>query len=170
MHSSIAVTNELYKIHKRKRIGLFPLRRILKYIHICDVMCYSLYRRKLVEDLTMYSQFGPMYEILMREMEGFGNRDLICELTLPRYNIEGEFIGRFIPSIKEKLFLELIEMVYDVFSQQSDQELMDFVLLSTMPVSLARKDNAMYVKMKHIKQTCVFLEKENEKNKISLIK
>jgi len=170
MHSSIAVANELYKIHRRKRIGLFPLRRILKYIHICDVMCYAFYKRKLVEELTMYCQFGPMYEGLMREMEGFGNRDLSCELTLPRYNIEGEFIGRFIPSIKEKLFLELIEMVYDVFSQQTDQELMDFVLLASMPVGLAKKEEAMYVKMKHIKEACILLEKENEKNKISLMK
>ena len=53
MHSSIAVANELYKIHRRKRIGLLPLRRILKYIHICDVMCYAFYERKLVEELTM---------------------------------------------------------------------------------------------------------------------
>lgn len=170
MHSSIAVANELYKIHRRKRIGLLPLRRILKYIHICDVMCYAFYERKLVEELTMYCQFGPMYEGLMREMEGFGNRDLSCELILPRYNIDGEFIGRFIPSIKEKLFLELIEMVYDVFSQQTDQELMDFVLLSSMPVGLAKKEKAMYVKMKHIKEACVLLKKENDKNKISLMK
>lgn len=172
MHSAIAVTNELYKIHQRKRIGLFPMRRILKYIHICDIMSYSMYRRKLVEDLTMYCQFGPLYESLMREMEGFGNRDLRCELTLPRYNIEGEFIGRFIPSIKEKLFLELIEMVYDMFSQYSDSELMDFVLLPIMPVALATKDNAMYVKMKYIKQASAALEKgeTEEKQKVSLIK
>lgn len=170
MHSSIAVANELYKIHRRKRIGLLPLRRILKYIHICDVMCYAFYERKLVEELTMYCQFGPMYEGLMREMEGFGNRDLSCELTLPRYNIDGEFVGRLIPSIKEKLFLELIENVYDIFSQKTDKELMDFVLLASMPVGLAKKEKAMYVTMKHIKKSSSLLKEETEKNKILLVK
>ena len=111
-----------------------------------------------------------MYEGLMREMEGFGNRDLSCEQTLPRYNIDGEFVGRFIPSIKEKLFLELIENVYDIFSQKTDKELMDFVLLASMPVGLAKKEKAMYVTMKHIKKSSSLLKEETEKNKILLVK
>lgn len=168
MHSAVAVANELFKNHKRKRIGIIPLRRLMKYIHICDIMAYSMYKRRLVEDLTMYCRFGPLYESLMREMEELGNRDMPCELTLPRYNIEGEYIGRYIPSIKEKLFLELIEMVYDVFSQQTDQELMDFVLLPNLPVALAEKDNAIYVKRKYIEQSIKLIEDANQNKEVTL--
>lgn len=168
MHSAVAVANELFKNHERKRIGIVPLRRLMKYIHICDIMAYSMYKRRLVEDLTMYCKFGPLYESLMREMEDLGNRDMPCLLTLPRYNTEGEYIGRYIPDIKEKIFTKLISMVYDVFSQYSDNELMDFVLLPALPVALAKKDDAIYVKRKYIEQSVKLMEDVDKDKEFTL--
>lgn len=147
-HSAIAVGNTFIEIHQKKRIGVLNSKRLIKYIHIADITCAALLNRRLVEDLTLSTKYGPFYESIMRELEGLGNREIPCGMTSIMYNSDGEFKGRFIPRIKENVLIELIQAVYENFCQHTDKEILDFVLTSKMPWSLAKENDSLYIRQK----------------------
>lgn len=161
-HSAVAVANILIRYHRKKRIGVLNSRRILKYVHIADVACAETLKRRLVEDLTMSTQFGPFYESIMREIEALGNMEIPCEITLKRYDVDGGFEGYFMPLIEETALIQLIHGVYDKFAQLSDKEMLDVVLMSKMPWALAQAEESMYIKRKHIEKAASELFKEKE--------
>lgn len=159
-YSAVAVANMLIKYHRKKRIGVLNSRRILKYVHIADVACAETLKRRLVEDLTMSTRFGPFYESIMREVEVLGNVEVPCEITQKRYNIDGDFEGYFMPLIEETALIQLIYGVYDNFCQLNDKEMLDVVLMSKMPWALAQAEESIYIKRKHIEQAASELFKE----------
>lgn len=61
--TSIAVLNEFVKIHNSKKIGNLTVPIVMKYIHLCDIAYYEKYQERMIEDLTLYSDFGPFYEM-----------------------------------------------------------------------------------------------------------
>lgn len=159
-HSAVAVANILIRYHRKKRIGVLNSRRILKYVHIADVACAETLKRRLVEDLTMSTRFGPFYESIMREVDVFGNAEISCEIMQKRYSINGDFEGYFMPLIEETALIQLIYGVYDNFCQLNDKEMLDVVLMSKMPWALAQAEESIYIKRKHIEQAASELFKE----------
>jgi hypothetical protein len=144
--SAMAVLNEFVKIHNSKRIGKLTVPIVMKYIHLCDIVHYEKYNERMIEDLTLYSEYGPFFEIILRELNCFGfKKEINFEIPLLRYDINGDANGHYIPSVKENKKLEIINIVYNQYSQIDYNYLLEIVTGDNMPSGIAKRKNAIYI-------------------------
>lgn len=151
--TSIAVLNEFVKVHNSKKIGNLTVQIVMKYIHLCDIAYYEKYQERMIEDLTLYSDFGPFYEIIMRLLKCFGfKKEITFQIPLERYDLNGDSIGHYIPEVKEKRKLDIINLIYQTYSQLDYEKLLDLVSNKNMPAGIAKNKRSMYVEEKIFKE------------------
>lgn len=157
--SAITILNEFISIHNKKKLSKLTLPIALRYVHLADLLFYTTHQKRMIEDLTLYSNYGPFFESILRLAEPWGfHNELNVLIPTPIINHNGEKVGSAFPEINDDIIKNIINLVYSTYSTYSYNELVNFVNSESMPVGQAKKKGLIYVKEECFKECALHLK------------